>query len=80
MMAWSAAEAIFRRVAEANGLEAERKSSASVLKQLYASGLIDEDQYEVFSRTMEFCNAFAHGVTASVAPEKDRSFHEDARN
>jgi uncharacterized protein YutE (UPF0331/DUF86 family) len=77
MMAWSAAEAIFRRVAEANGLEAERKSSASVLKQLYASGLIDEDQYEVFSRTMEFRNAFAHGFTASVAPETiDRFMHD----
>ena len=77
MMAWSAAEAIFRRVAQANGLEAERKSSASVLKQLYASGLIDEDQYEVFSRTMEFRNAFAHGFTASVAPETiDRFMHD----
>jgi uncharacterized protein YutE (UPF0331/DUF86 family) len=77
MMAWSAAEAIFRRVAQANGLEAERKSSASVLKQLYASGLIDEDQYDVFSRTMEFRNAFAHGFTASVAPETIDRFMQD---
>ena len=77
MMAWSAAEAIFRRVAQANGLEAERKSSGSVLKQLYASGLIDADQYDVFSRTMEFRNAFAHGFTASVAPETiDRFMHD----
>jgi uncharacterized protein YutE (UPF0331/DUF86 family) len=77
MMAWSAAEAIFRRVALANGIEAERKSSGSVLKQLYASGLIDADQYDVFSRTMEFRNAFAHGFTASVAPETiDRFMHD----
>lgn len=77
MMAWSAAEAIFRRVAQANGIAAERKSSGSVLKQLYASGLIDADQYDVFSRTMEFRNAFAHGFTASVAPETiDRLMHD----
>jgi uncharacterized protein YutE (UPF0331/DUF86 family) len=77
MMAWSAAEAIFRRVAQANGIEAERKSSGSVLKQLYTSGLIDADQYDVFSRTMEFRNAFAHGFTASVAPETiDRFMHD----
>jgi uncharacterized protein YutE (UPF0331/DUF86 family) len=77
MMAWSAAEAIFRRVAKANGLEAERTSSGSVLKQLYASGLIDADQYGVFSRTMEFRNAFAHGFTASVAPETIHRFMHD---
>jgi uncharacterized protein YutE (UPF0331/DUF86 family) len=77
MLAWSAAEAIFRRLAQANGIEAERKSSGSVLKQLYAFGLIDADQYEVFARAMEFRNAFAHGFAATVAPETIHRFIQD---
>ncbi|HYI10631.1 MAG TPA: hypothetical protein VEK57_16340 [Thermoanaerobaculia bacterium] len=77
IMAWAAAEGIFRRLARAEGIESERKSSGTVLKQLYANGVIDPDQYDSFSRAMEFRNAFAHGFKASVAPaEIDQFLHE----
>jgi uncharacterized protein YutE (UPF0331/DUF86 family) len=69
LLAWSAAEATLRRLAQTNGLDSERKSSGAILKQLYALGLIDPDQYDAFARAMEFRNAFAHGFAATVAPE-----------
>jgi uncharacterized protein YutE (UPF0331/DUF86 family) len=68
MLAWSAAEAVLRRLAQTSGVEGERKSSAYVLKQLYTLGEIDEEQYESFAQAMEFRNAFAHGFNASVDP------------
>lgn len=77
VIAWAAAEAIFRRLADARGAESERNSSATVLKQLYALGVIDPDQYDSFSRAMEFRNAFAHGYNASVAPEAIERFIHD---
>jgi uncharacterized protein YutE (UPF0331/DUF86 family) len=69
LMAWAAAEATLRRLAHTSGLDSERKSSGALLKQLYALGLIDPDQYDAFARTLEFRNAFAHGFAATVAPE-----------
>jgi len=77
LMAWAAAEAILRRMAVASGVEVEKKSTGSVLKLLYALGLIDPDQYDNFSRAMEFRNAFAHGFEASLQPESiDRVIHD----
>lgn len=77
ILAWSAAEAVFRRLVSTRGIAAERKSSGTVLKQMYVLGLIDSDQYDSFSRAMEFRNAFAHGYTASVSPEViDRLIHD----
>jgi uncharacterized protein YutE (UPF0331/DUF86 family) len=77
LMAWAAAEAILRRMAVASGVEVERKSTGSVLKLLYALGLIDDDQYDNFAAAMEFRNAFAHGFEASLQPESiDRVIHD----
>ena len=77
LMAWAAAEAILRRMALASGVEVERKSTGSVLKLLYALGLIDDDQYDNFARAMEFRNAFAHGFDAFLQPESiDRVIHD----
>src|SRR5205814_7355561 len=69
LMAWAAAEAILRRMALDSGVEVERKTTGSVLKLLYALGLIDDDQYDNFARAMEFRNAFAHGFDAFLQPE-----------
>ena len=77
VIAWAAAEAMFRRLVREHGIESERKSSGSILKQLYALGVIDADQYEIFSRAMEFRNAFAHGFAADVAPETIERFIRD---
>jgi uncharacterized protein YutE (UPF0331/DUF86 family) len=77
LMAWAAAEAIFRRMALESGVEVEKKSSGSVLKLLYALGLIDAEQYDNFARAMEFRNAFAHGFEATLHPERiDRVIHD----
>ena len=77
LLAWAAAEAIFRRMAVASGVEVERKSTGSVLKSLYALGLIDADQYDNFARAMEFRNAFSHGFDAFLQPENiDRVIHD----
>jgi uncharacterized protein YutE (UPF0331/DUF86 family) len=77
LMAWTAAEAIFRRMALESGVEVEKKSSGSVLKLLYALGLIDAEQYDNFARAMEFRNAFAHGFEAFLPPERiDRVIHD----
>jgi uncharacterized protein YutE (UPF0331/DUF86 family) len=77
LMAWAAAEAILRRMALDSGVGVERKTTGSVLKLLYALGLIDADQYDNFSRAMEFRNAFAHGFEASLQPENiDRVIHD----
>ena len=69
LTAWTAAEATFRRMALESGVDVERKSTGSVLKSLYALGLIDDDQYDNFARAMEFRNAFAHGFDAFLEPE-----------
>jgi uncharacterized protein YutE (UPF0331/DUF86 family) len=77
LMAWTAAEAIFRRMALESGVEVEKKSSGSVLKLLYALGLIDAEQYDNFARAMEFRNAFAHGFDAFLTPDRiDRVIHD----
>ncbi len=66
MLAWSAAESVLRRLAKAAGFESERKSSAAVLKELYAAGKLTAEEYEDFSRAMEFRNAFSHGFAARI--------------
>jgi uncharacterized protein YutE (UPF0331/DUF86 family) len=77
LMASAAAEAILRRMAVASGVEVEKKSSGSVLKLLYALGLIDADQYDNFSRAMDFRNAYVHGFEATLQPENiDRVIHD----
>jgi uncharacterized protein YutE (UPF0331/DUF86 family) len=77
LMAWAAAEAILRRMALDSGVDVERKTTGSVLKLLYALGLIDADQYDNFSSAMELRNAFAHGYEASLQPENiDRVIHD----
>jgi uncharacterized protein YutE (UPF0331/DUF86 family) len=77
LLAWAAAEATIRRMAIASGVEVEKKSSGSVLKLIYALGLIDPEQYDNFARAMEFRNAFAHGFEATLQPERiDRVIHD----
>jgi len=75
--AWAAAEATFRHMARASDARFERKSSGTILKQLYVLGLIDPDQYHSFSEAMEFRDAYAHGFAATVTPEAvDRFLRE----
>jgi hypothetical protein len=77
MMAWAAAEAVFRRMARARGVKAERKSSGTILKQLYIFGLIDDYEYLSFVSAMDFRDALSHGFKARVTPGKVRRFIQD---
>jgi len=61
LLAWSAVEAILRRLTRIAAPELERQSSARVLKHLYALGRIQPEIYETLSRLMTFRNAVAHG-------------------
>jgi len=64
--AWTAAEAILRHMVRASDARSERKSSGTILKELYVLGLIDAGQYDTFARAMEFRDAYTHGFSATV--------------
>jgi hypothetical protein len=68
LLAWSAVEAILRRLTRVAAPELERQSSARVLKHLYALGRVQPEIYETLSRLLTFRNAVSHGFapTASV--------------
>lgn len=77
MMAWAAAESVLRRLVGSVDVRAERKSSGTILKQLYVLGLIDAEEYDSFNSAMEFRNAFAHGFAATVSSETIERFIRD---
>ena len=66
---WAAAEAVLRRLAQTKGVDAEKKGSGTILKQVLVFGLITPDQYMELSRAMDARNAFAHGFTAQIDAE-----------
>ncbi|WP_129678394.1 hypothetical protein [Candidatus Chloroploca sp. Khr17] len=61
LLAWSATEATLRRAASQHRISAE-DSSISILKNLFAQGLINEDQYKKLSRSISVRNSLAHGL------------------
>ena len=70
LLAWSAVEAILRRLTRVAAPELERQSSARVLKNLYALGRVQPDMYETLSQLMAFRNAVAHGFSPKAgAPD-----------
>ena len=66
LLAWSAAEAILRARARTEGLDLERKSSSSLLKNLYSVGQLEPSSYTKLQALLEFRNAFAHGFRAHL--------------
>src|SRR5258706_10273772 len=79
MMAWAAAASVLRRLVGSVDVRAERKSSGTILKQLYVLGLIDAEEYDSFNSAMEFRNAFAHGFAATVSSETIERFIRDVQ-
>jgi hypothetical protein len=63
LIAWSAADAILRRLTRVAAPELERQGSARVLKHLYALGQIPPEVYESLSGLLTFRNAVSHGFT-----------------
>lgn len=66
LLAWSAAEAILRTWARTAGLDLDRKSSSSLLKNLYSAGRLDPVSFAKLQDLLEFRNAFAHGFRARL--------------
>lgn len=60
LLAWSAAEAMLRRLLIQEGVSAEN-TAASMLKNLFAHGLIDQDQYDTLRQGLETRNTILHG-------------------
>ena len=63
LLAWSAVDAILRKLTRRADPEIERESSARVLKGLYALGRIDPEVYETLLNLMAFRNAVGHGFS-----------------
>lgn len=80
MLAWSAAEAVLRTWARVEGVDAERKGSSFLLKQLYSLGFLDERVYEDLVHAMEYRNAVAHGFSARVDRQHVQSLIEEVKH
>lgn len=60
LLAWSATEATLRRLLIQEHLSAEN-SSVSILKNLFAYGIIDREQYSTLRQGLELRNTIMHG-------------------
>lgn len=60
LLAWSATEATLRRAASQHRISAE-DSSTSILKNLFAQGVINEEQYNKLSHSLSVRNSLAYG-------------------
>jgi uncharacterized protein YutE (UPF0331/DUF86 family) len=65
LIAWSAAEALLRRVAFKNGLDTAGYSPAALYKELYSIGVISRKAYEVFAAAVQARNTLVHGFRIS---------------
>jgi uncharacterized protein YutE (UPF0331/DUF86 family) len=61
LLAWSATEATLRRAASQHRISAE-DSSIAILKNLFAQGVINEEQYNKLSHALSVRNSLAHGL------------------
>lgn len=62
LLAWSAAEAALRLLAEKEHLDLEREDAAYLLRLLVTRAVITREQYERLWEALELRNAVAHGV------------------
>jgi hypothetical protein len=65
LIAWSAAEALLRRIALKNGLDTSGYSPAALYKELYSIGIIPRRAYEAFAEAIETRNSLVHGFKVS---------------
>jgi REase_AHJR-like len=72
LLAWSAAEAALRLLAEADEVASSRQDAAYLLKQLAFTAALTREQFQFLQNMFELRNAFAHGHTpagfALIAP------------
>lgn len=61
LAAWSATEAMLRKIASANQIIRPQQQPAALLKQVYVAGLLDTEDYDVLKRAMQERDLVAHG-------------------
>lgn len=69
LLAWSAAEATLRRLADKSGVALESHRPAAIVKQLYVLGELDRAEYELLVAGVRLRNTLAHGFE-SPTPER----------
>ena len=74
LMAWSAAEAVLRRIASKEGIDSSGYSPPALFKELYSIGAISRKAYETFVEAVRIRNSLVHGfkVSETTAPILDR--------
>lgn len=70
LLAWSAAEAVLRQLADHEGFAWVSDESESLMKHLFVYGLIDNQQYETLQQGAQLRSSLIHGYQgpASVTP------------
>jgi hypothetical protein len=69
LLAWSSAEAMVRLLTLEEGHVLDRYAPLDVLKQAVVQGVISREDYAFLMKTMQYRNAFAHGLkTVDFAP------------
>jgi len=68
LMAWSAAEAVLRRIVSKEGVDSSGYSPAALYKELYSIGAISKKAYETFVEAVRTRNSLVHGFKVSETP------------
>lgn len=68
LIAWSAAEAVLRKVAQSHDVMLDRLQPESILKHLYVVGLLGDDEFDVLQQALSERNYIAHGYRANESP------------
>lgn len=61
IIAWSAAEAVMRKIAARERVAKDNSSFEYLSKNLYAQGILEKDQYETFLEAARIRNSIVHG-------------------
>ena len=70
LLAWSAAEAALRLLAEREGLNLQNGSSLQLIKSLVTEGVISRADYELLVDVMRIRNTVAHGYKTEELDQK----------
>lgn len=70
LLAWSAAEAALRLLAEREGLNLQNGSSLQLIKSLVTEGVISRADYELLVDVMRIQNTVAHGYKTEELDQK----------
>ena len=63
LLAWSAAEALLRRIAQEEDIPIDKNNVALLLKSLLTYGLLDREQYQILQDGFQARNIIVHGYT-----------------